>query len=159
MVRMLLRPTPAHRAAGALIGWDHVEVRGKQMTGRRQSVRNERCSEQSRGDLPFQYCAVAAFPSADFDKLVVVSSKTSAVEHSLQDEREAAGLGIDAERSSRERIDGCAIRSAYQCEEPAVQTHKDEKIRAVIVFNGGDDVIRAGMADLIAALFKSFANV
>jgi hypothetical protein len=40
-----------------------------------------------------------------------------------------------------------------------VQTHKDEKIRAVIVFNGGDDVIRAGMADLIAALFKSFANV
>jgi hypothetical protein len=43
-VRMLLRPTPARRAARALVGRDHLEVSGKKMTSRPESIQDERFS-------------------------------------------------------------------------------------------------------------------
>ena len=128
MVRMLLRPTPTRRAARALVRRDHLEISGKQMIARPQSISNKRFGQESRGDFSFHQCVVAAFPSADFDKLVIDVSKTSGVEQSFQHEREAAGLGINADRSAGERVDGCATRSAYQSEKPAMQTHKDKEI-------------------------------
>jgi hypothetical protein len=40
-----------------------------------------------------------------------------------------------------------------------MQTHKDEEIGALIGFDGGDDVIRTGVADIVLARFESLAYV
>src|SRR5688500_9781325 len=147
---MLRCPTPARCAARTLVRRDHLEVPGKQMTARPQGEPNERFGQKSRRDFFFDQCAIAALPSVDLNKPVYIFTKTSSVEHPFKHEREYDDLGVDADRSSRERIDGWAIRSAHQGEKTAMQTHKDKKIRAVIVFNSGDDVVRAGMADIIS---------
>jgi hypothetical protein len=40
-----------------------------------------------------------------------------------------------------------------------MQTHENEEVGAVIVFNSGDDVVRTGMADIISTLSESLADV
>src|SRR4030095_17051209 len=40
-----------------------------------------------------------------------------------------------------------------------MQPHKNEEIGAVTVFNSGDVVVRAGIADVILPLFESVADV
>ena len=40
-----------------------------------------------------------------------------------------------------------------------MQTHEDEEIGAVIVFDSGNNVVRTGMADIVFALFESLTDV
>src|SRR5689334_5571398 len=112
-LRMLFGKPPTGRTARALVTRDHFEVSGEHVAARFFSIHDEGFGQQRRSDVPSQQCTVTAFPSADFAQVILLSTKTSGVEHALKHKSEAAGPGIDTDGSVAKRFDRGALGSAH----------------------------------------------
>ena len=65
-VRIPLRPTPTRGAARPLVRRDHLEVSGKQMTSRPQSIQDERLSQQESQRFALPLMRGSGFPTRRF---------------------------------------------------------------------------------------------
>src|SRR5690348_17833301 len=81
---MLFGKAPSRGGARALIRRDHLEVSREQVTARFKRIQYERFGQQGRSDFPFRQSTIAAFPAADFDQLIIVSSKSRSEEHTSE---------------------------------------------------------------------------
>ena len=90
---------------------------------------------------------VAALPAAHLHELVIVRAEAVVAQGLLQDEDETAVTCVHRQRLAPQRLHRGTPRRADKAQQPAVEPHEREQVRAGLILHVRDHVVRGRVAD------------